>query len=251
MKYGIGFLTKKEKNQLMNIIYKSVISWSEEWLNSDTTPVVDLEEYSTNNQSLLEDNGFTCFNDNQKVGFLINSQEFWVKVLFKKIEKIIPIDDLTIFLIESAKKDLLVKIYGNSELSYIGNNLIHIDDINFSGIPVIVNIDLGYENFQILLDSSLLNTKNDMDIVDIPNNNSIAIDTVSNETVTLSAKFELDKLSVQDFLDIQVGDVIKSSHSIVESFSIFCKEKEIALGSLGQSENHRAILLTSKHEITK
>ncbi|NUF13609.1 FliM/FliN family flagellar motor switch protein, partial [Acinetobacter oleivorans] len=72
--------------------------------------------------------------------------------------------------------------------------------------------------------------------------------TINNEVTSLSISFPLDKLSITDFIDLQVGDVIKSKHSIVDPFNVMSGDKEVAVGFLGQSENQLAVLLRSKEE---
>jgi len=249
MKYDIGFLNKNEKNLLIEIVYKSTKQWCEEWLSSDDKAIVELREYSTYHQELIKDVSFVCFDRNQKIGFLNNNNESWIKILFKGLEQTIPVGTLTSFLIESAKKDFLVKILGNSESNDIGFHLIESNDISFLGMPIVIDIKLGNEKIQLLVDSSLLNTRLD-DNLSI-SDSFITVDSVHGEVARLSIKFNLDKLSVQELMDIQVGDVIKSNHYIIEPFNVFCNANEIAFCSLGQSENHRAILLTSNHEIKK
>ena len=250
MKYDIGFLNKNEKNQLVEIIYESAKQWCEQWLSSDEKAIIELSEYSIHHQSLIKDVGLICFDHNQKAGFLNSNKELWTKILFKGLEQKIPTGTLTSFLIDNAKKDFLVKILENDESNDIGHDLTEAYDISFLGIPIVFDIHLGNEKFQLLVDSSLVNTRLKNDRVNI-SNNFITVDSVYEEIANLSIKFNLDKLSIQDLVDIQVGDVIKSNHHLIEPFNVLCNDNKIAFCSLGQSENHRAILLTSNHEIKK
>ncbi|MHA3061114.1 FliM/FliN family flagellar motor C-terminal domain-containing protein [Acinetobacter sp. ANC 4636] len=249
MKYDIGFLNKNEKNQLIEIIHESTKQWCNEWLSSVDSAIIELREYSIHHQVLIKDVGFVCFDHNQKVGFLNSNYEHWIKILFKGIEQKIPVSALTSFLIEGAQKDFLVKVLENGESKDIGHHLTETNDISFLGIPVVIDITLGNEKIQLLVDSNLVDTRLN-DRLNI-SNNFITLDSVYEEVVNLSIKFNLDKLLVQDLMDIQVGDVIKSNHYLTEPFNVLCNENKIAFCSLGQSENHRAILLTSNHEIKK
>lgn len=245
MKYGLGFLTKNDKSQLIDIIGRSVMKWSEEWISLDTIPDIQLEECSKVQHDLLNID-YHCLDDNKPVvGFLENDTKIWINILFKNIRNLVPDDVLTVFMIENAKKDLLTKIYTNSDLKEVGNNLVKVSDIDFCGIPIIAHIRLESESFKLLLDSSLLNNEDEISL----SHTSISLKSIDDEVVLIKTKFKLAKLSVSDFIDIQVGDVIKSNHRITQPFSVSCKGNEIALASLGQAENHRAILLTSNNEI--
>lgn len=250
MKYDIGFLNKKEKNQLIEIIYESTKQWCEQWLSSDDKAIIELSEYSIYHQALIKEVGLICFDRNKKAGFLNTNNELWAKILFKGLEQKIPAGNLTSFLIESAKKDFLVKILENDESDDIGHHLAETNDISFLGIPIVFDIHLGNEKIQLLVDASFVNTRLDFDRANI-SNNFITVDSVHEEIADLSIKFNLDKLSIQDLMDIQVGDVIKSNHHLIEPFNVLCNDNKIAFCSLGQSENHRAILLTSNHETKK
>lgn len=246
MKYGLGFLSQKEKSQLIDIINQSMITWCEEWINSNIISVVQIEKYSKVHHD-LSDFDFYGLNSQPIIGFLKNDMDTWINVLFRNMKGFIPKDEVTLHLIENAKKDLLAKIYNNSDLDDCHNNWTQMSNIDFDGIPIIAYIQLGEEELKLLLDSHLLNSKDDIDLVNTP----VSIHSLHDEVVVIQTKFALDKLLVSDFLGIQVGDVIKSNHYITQPFSISCKGHEIALASLGQAENHRAILLTSNHEIKK
>lgn len=247
MKYGLGFLTKKEKSQLIEIISRSMIKWCEEWISSDIVPDIQLEECSSASHELLNFD-FYCLDDNKTViGFLKNDNGIWINILFENIKNIVPNDTVTMFLIESAKKDLLTKFYTNSGLKEFGSNLVAVSDADFCGIPIVAYIRLGAASFKLLLDSGSLSNEGGISL----SKNSLSLKSIDNEVVVIQTKFILDKLSVSDFIDIQVGDVIKSNHRIAQPFSVFCRDNQIALASLGQAENHRAILLTSNHEIKK
>ena len=247
MKYSLGFLTKKEKSQLIEIISQSIIKWCEEWISLDVMPDIQLEEYSKAYHELLGLDFYCLNNKNPIVGFLKNDTDVWVNVLFKNINNLVPSDNITELLLEDAKKDLLAKFYTDGDSKEFSDNLIKLSDIDFRGIPVIANIQLDSESFQLLLDSNLLNSEGDVRLSE----NSVSLKSINQEVILIQTKFKLDKLSVSDFIDIQVGDVIKSNHLISQPFSVFCKDNEIALASLGQAENNRAILLTSNHEIKK
>lgn len=239
MKYGLGFLTKKEKNQLIDSISQSLIKWCKEWTNSNIVPEIQIEEYSQAHHKLLNIDLY-CLNDrNPVVGFLNDDTDTWVNILFKDINFLVPHDTLTTLLIESAKKDLLNRVNHGDSFKDDSGKLINISDINFSGIPVIAHIHLASESFELLLDSNFLND-NDFNL----SHSTVEIKCVDEVIVDIKTQFILDKLSVSEFIDIQVGDVIKSNHRIVQPFSVSCNGNEIALASLGQAENHRAILLT-------
>ncbi|USA45380.1 FliM/FliN family flagellar motor C-terminal domain-containing protein [Acinetobacter sp. C26M] len=247
MKYGLGFLTKKEKSQLIAIISRSMIKWYEEWISSDIVPDIQLEECSDASHELLNFD-FYCLDDNKPiVGFLKNDNDIWINILFENIKNIVPNDSVTAFLIERAKRDLLAKFYTNSGLKEFGSNLVAMNDVVFCGTPIIAYVRLGTKSFKLLLDSGFLNNKDEISL----SKTSLSQKSFDSEVVVIQTKFILDKLSVSDFVDIQVGDVIKSNHRIAQPFSVFCRDNQIALAALGQTENHRAILLTSNHEIKK
>ena len=250
MKYGIGFLNKNEKNQLIEIINESTKEWCEQWLSSDDKAIIELGEFSIYHQNLIKDGGLICFDRNQKAGFLNSKNELWTKILFNGIEGKVPTGNLTSFLIESAKKDFLTKILENDESNDVEYHLTETHEINFLGIPIVFDVHFRNEKIQILVDASLVNTRLNINTVNI-SNNFITVDSVHEEIADLSIKFNLDKLSIQDLMEIQVGDVIKSNHHIIEPFNVLCNDNKIAFCSLGQSENHRAILLTTNHETRK
>ncbi|MDR7016428.1 FliM/FliN family flagellar motor C-terminal domain-containing protein [Acinetobacter sp. 3657] len=249
MKYHIGFLTQHEKKRLEEIIRESIESWCTEWINYNAPIFVELEQqYSLVDDGLIDQDGFYCLDGSDKLGFLTNSVDIWVKLLFKNIEKLIPNDTISLFLIENSRRDILLKIFNICGKNYVGNKLVNIKDVDFEGMPVVANILVGHERFRLLLDSNILNNEQ---MYDLSSSTPISIASFDDEIVALEAKFVLDKLSISDFMDIQVGDIIKSNHHITEFFSIVCNGDEIALGSLGQKDAQRAILLTSNNEIKK
>ena len=113
-------------------------------------------------------------------------------------------------------------------------------------LNVVIEINLDFGSVELILDSNVL--KNNKLLDQLVADNILNPVTINNEVTSLSISFPLDKLSITDFLDLQVGDVIKSKHSIVDPFNVMSGDKEVAVGFLGQSENQLAVLLRSKEE---
>lgn len=243
MQYALGFLTKKQKEQLFNKINEPIHNWCQDWINLENKPIIRLKDFSSYYHDLIVNKGVIALGEIKSVFFLIKSQNEWLKIFFKGIENELPLDNIANFLIGRAKADLLGKITGNiTEV----DNVKRRDNLEFIGVPIVVEINLGSSNIELILDSNIFESSTKIESSTA--NSSLNPVVISNEITSLSVSFVLEKLSMADFLDLQVGDVIKSKHSIVEPFEISCGNKAIAMGSLGQLENQLAILLRMKEE---
>jgi len=243
MQYALGFLTKKQKEQLINKINEPIYNWCQDWIEREKKPAIFLKNFSDYYKSLVANNGVFAIDEINSVFFLVKSPNDFLKFFFRKIGSCLPLDNVSNFLIENAISDLLYKIDNNKkDIAELKN----ITDIKFLGIPVVIEINLDFGSVELILDSNVL--KNNKLLDQLVTDNILNPVTINNEVTSLSISFPLDKLSITDFLDLQVGDVIKSKHSIVEPFKVMSGNKEVAVGFLGQSENQLAVLLRSKEE---
>jgi flagellar motor switch/type III secretory pathway protein FliN len=243
MQYTLGFLTKKQKEQLFNKINDPIYNWCQDWINLENRPTIRLKDFSDYYRDLILNNGVVALGGIKSLFFLIKSQNEWLKIFFKGIENELPLDNIANFLIGRAKADLVGKITGNiTDADSIKERA----TLEFIGVPIIIEINLGIRNIELILDSNIFESSTEIESSTA--NTSLNLVAISDEITSLSVSFALEKISMTDFLDLQVGDVIKSKHSIVEPFEISCGNKEIAMGSLGQLENQLAILLKVKEE---
>lgn len=243
MQYALGFLTKKQKEQLINKINEPIYNWCQDWIERENKPTIFLKNFSDYYKSLVANNGVFAIDEINSVFFLVKSPNDFLKFFFREIESCLPLDNISNFLIENAISDLLYKIDNNKkDIAELKN----ITDIKFLGIPVVIEINLDFGSVELILDSNVL--KNNKLLDQLVVDNILNPVTINNEVTSLSISFPLDKLSITDFLDLQVGDVIKSKHSIVDPFNVMSGDKEVAVGFLGQSENQLAVLLRSKEE---
>ncbi len=243
MQYALGFLTKKQKEQLINKINEPIYNWCQDWIEREKKPTIFLKNFSDYYKSLVANNGVFAIDEINSVFFLVKSPNDFLKFFFREIESCLPLDNISNFLIENAISDLLYKIDNNKkDIAELKN----ITDIKFLGIPVVIEINLDFGSVELILDSNML--KNNKLLDQLVADNILNPVTINNEVTSLSISFPLDKLSITDFIDLQVGDVIKSKHSIVDPFNVMSGDKEVAVGFLGQSENQLAVLLRSKEE---
>lgn len=243
MQYALGFLTKKQKEQLINKINEPIYNWCQDWIEREKKPTIFLKNFSGYYQSLVANNGVFTIDEINSVFFLVKSQNDFLKFFFREMGSCLPLDNIENFLIGNAISDLLYKIDNNKkDITELKN----ITDIKFLGIPVVVEINLDFGSVELILDSNVL--ENNKQLGQLVADNILNPVTINDEVTSLSISFSLDKLSITDFLDLQVGDVIKSKHSIVEPFNVMSGDKEVAVGFLGQSENQLAVLLRSKEE---
>jgi len=243
MQYALGFLTKKQKEQLINKINEPIYNWCQNWIECEKKPNIFLKNFSNYYQNLVANKGVFAVDEIKSVFFLVKSPNDFLKIFFREMGNYLPSDNIANFLIENAISDLLYKIDNNVKgIAKLKN----ITDIKFLGIPVVVEINLDFGNIELILDSNMLGNNKQLD--QLVAGNILNPVVINNEVTSLSIGFPLDKLSITDFLDLQVGDVIKSKHSIVEPFKVMSGDKEVAVGFLGQSENQLAVLLRSKEE---
>lgn len=243
MQYALGFLTKKQKELLINKINEPIYKWCQDWIGGEKKPTISLKDFSAHYQKLVANKGGVAVEEVKSVFLLAKSSDDFLKFFFREIGNYLPSDNIGNFLIENTISDLLCKIADNvKDITELKN----ITDIKFVGIPVIVEINLDFGNIEIILDSNMLEINKPLD--QLVAGNSLNLTAINDEVTSLSVSFPLDKLSITDFLDLQVGDVIKSKHSIVEPFSVKSRDKEVAVGFLGKSENQLAVLLRSKEE---
>ncbi len=243
MQYALGFLTKKQKEQLINKINEPIYNWCQDWIEHEKKPTIFLKNFSDYYKSLVANNGVFAIDEINSVFFLVKSPNDFLKFFFREIGSCLPLDNISNFLIENAISDLLYKIDNNKkDIAELKN----ITDIKFLGIPVVIEINLDFGSVELILDSDVL--KNNKLLDQLVTDNILNPVTINNEVTSLSISFPLDKLSITDFLDLQVGNVIKSKHSIVDPFNVMSGDKEVAVGFLGQSENQLAVLLRSKEE---
>ncbi|MFL9540256.1 FliM/FliN family flagellar motor C-terminal domain-containing protein [Acinetobacter baumannii] len=243
MQYALGFLTKKQKELLINKINEPIYKWCQDWIGGEKKPTISLKDFSAHYQKLVANKGGVAVEEVKSVFLLAKSSDDFLKFFFREIGNYLPSDNIANFLIENTISDLLCKIADNVKDN---TELKNITDIKFVGIPVIVEINLDFGNIELILDSNMLEINKPLD--QLVAGNSLNLTAINDEVTSLSVSFPLDKLSITDFLDLQVGDVIKSKHSIVEPFSVTSRDKEVAVGFLGQSENQLAVLLRSKED---
>lgn len=45
MQYALGFLTKKQKEQLFNKINEPIHNWCQDWINLENKPIIRLKDF--------------------------------------------------------------------------------------------------------------------------------------------------------------------------------------------------------------
>jgi flagellar motor switch/type III secretory pathway protein FliN len=244
MKRGIGLLTATQKSDLLEIAQKAATTWAQEWLGTNVAPVIHLREFTIQYQGLLQNTGLLCLDTNTNLGLVSDDQQQWARILFGSMANVIPVDTVFDYLCEAAQKDLLQKLVYAFGSNTPSSELSRLKVINTDGVLVILRVDFGSHSLELLVDSNVMGPSSQA-LLPVPQTNT-RLKSVNDESIDLNIRFSLNRLGVADLVGLQVGDVIKSTHTISKPFDVVCNQQRIAGCSLGSSNGQLAVLVVSR-----
>ena len=244
MKYGLGFLSKDNQTFLLNGLSEIINVWALNW-SSQKINEINFEFFSPNLHADFFKKGIMYLDDDNLIGmFSQDYKENLIKILFDDISREIPKDEIYNYLLNRAIKDLLGNLLKFFKIKTLVKNIRDTTEINTDGVLLIFCINFEKSFFRLLLDSNILE-KDISNLVQLNNKFSI-MDSIPDKNINVTVNFSLDKIFIEELLDLKKGDIIKSQHLIFQPFDINCNNSTIAKGSLGYSQEKLAVLIETK-----